>query len=218
MAKLRKRRVPKEAIVLSDITFKLGVKEVRGTIAGQQGIACFISEEEHLALPLPFAPPISAYGEVFTAFIRSYDQSLVLELGEDDILTSRLGKGSIAMDVTDPAVIGELFEEQKLRRVPQALSGVGSTIGAIIVALITFLFKLPTFPFVAVPACIGVFGIQWLAKEYRTLSRSVVYDSRGNWINLATGRTSLNNGEFRYKIEVESDDCDEFKVSHRRRK
>lgn len=196
-----KRKPPKNAIVLGDVVFKLGVREIYGTIQGQQGIPVFISAEEHIAEPLSFQPPLEAYGSRVSAYVRTYDKSIVLDLGEDDLLVSDIDTETGEMDVTDPDLIASLFEEQKMRVIPEVLSGMGTTLITAIVAAITFFVKLPLFPFTVVPLCIAVWGIAWSWSNYLHLSRSRVYDAAGNWIDLGTGRTSLNHGSFRYRME-----------------
>lgn len=194
-------KTPKNAIVLSDLVFKLGVYEVSGTIQGQQNVACFVSDDKKHAVPLTFSVPVEAYGEPVTAFLRTYDNSLVLNLGPDDVDVRELDTEAGELDITNPSAISDLFEEQKMRRVPQVLSGIGSTIAMAILAVVLFLLKLDVFPFVIVPACIALFGLVWSVPNYITLNRSVVYDSTGNWIDMKSGETSLDDGEFRYKIE-----------------
>lgn len=196
-----KRKPPKNAIVLGDVVFKLGVQEVWGTITGQQGMAVFVCEEEGLAIPLSFTPPLEAYGSQVSAFIRTYDRSLVLELGEDDVLLENIRAEKGELDVTDPEILSSLVEEQKLRRIPEALSGIATTMLTGIIALVLFLMGLEFFPFVMVPLCIALWGIPWSLSNYNHLSKSVVYDARCNWIDIESGRTSLNNGEFRYRME-----------------
>lgn len=196
-----KRKAPNNAIVLGDLVFKLGVYEVPGTIQGQQGMACFMSNDGKHAIPLPFNVPLDAYGETFTAFLRTYDDSLVLELGADDVRITELNEEAGEIDITSPLAISDLFEEQKMRMVPQVLSGIGSTIAMTILAVVLYFMEFSIFPFVVVPVCIAIFGLAWSIPNYLTLNRSVVYDAVGNWIDMKSGRTSLDDGEFRYKVE-----------------
>lgn len=196
-----KHKPPKNAIVLGDVVFKLGIRIVRGVIHGQQGMAVFICEEEGIAEPLPFFPPIEAYDNEATSYIRTYDKSIVLELGRDDKFIEDIDSNRGEIDVTDPQLIASLFEKQKLRIIPDVLSGLGTTVITGVVALIMLLTSLPRFPFMVVPACISIWGAFWTLSCYKHLSRPVAYDARGNWINLDTGKTSLNDGQFSYKVE-----------------
>lgn len=197
-----KQKAPRNVIVLGDIVFKLGVREVSGVIRGQQGLTCFISEEEGLAIPLSFNVPIEMYDEEVTAWVRTSDNSLVLELGADDVYVEELNPEDGEVDVTDPSVISDMFEEQKLRVVPQVITGIAYTLGAIVIAIIVALLKLPLFPALAIPACLGAWGLGWSAKWYSQLNRSIAYDAVGNWIDLSTGSTSLNDGTFKYHMEA----------------
>lgn len=196
-----KQKPPRNAIVLGDIVFKLGIREVSGVIHGQQGLDCFICESEGLAIPLPFNVPLQSYGETMTALVRTSDDSLVLEPGEDDVYVDDLDTAHGEMDVTDLAVISDMFEEQKLRVLPHVITGTFYAIGAGIVTLVAYLLKLPLFPAVIVPGCLTFWNIAWSARWDIQLNKSVAYDAAGNWINLETGETSLNGGTFRYRRE-----------------
>ncbi len=202
MSTKSKQKPPRNAIVLEDVVFKLGVQDVKGTIHGQQGVTCFISEEEKLVIPLTFSVPLEMYEEEVTACVRTCDESLVLEMGEDDVYIDDLDEEEGEVDVTNPSVISEMFEEQKLRVLPQVIMGVVYTIGCLIAFIVTLLLKVPLFPYVCIIACIGVWCLIWSIKWYSQLNKSIAYDANGNWIDMETGRTSLNGGTFRYKVEA----------------
>lgn len=201
MPKKSKRRIPKHALVLDDVVFKLGIREIKGIIHGQQGMAVFICEDEGIAEPLSFSPPIEAYETEVSTFIRTYDKSIVLEPGVDDKPVDKLREDRGEIDASALEAISEMAEGQLLKRIPDVISGVSSTIFTTVLAIGLAFTPLPLFPFVVVPGCIGIWGFGWSLSNYKWLNSQRVYDAKGNWINLKTGRTSLNHGTFRYRME-----------------
>lgn len=202
MPKKSRHKPPRNAIVLEDIVFKLGIREVKGIIHGQQGMAVFVCEEEGIAVPLDFNVPLERYEEEITADIRTFDKSLVFEPGVDDMVECCIDTDAGELDV-DPVLLRNLFEGEKLRVVPQVITGMGYTFLSALAAVIFRILNFPIFPYLAIPFCLSVYGLVWSIRWYIQLNKSVVYDSRGNWVDLATGQTSLNGGTFRYQVEVE---------------
>lgn len=189
-------------IVLDDIRFKLGVREVTGIIHAEQGIPMFYNEEEGIVARLPFPVSAEHYEMPVCVYMRPHTNEIITHLGPDDKIIDELGEDE--EDVTNSyEILRSQFDEQKLRRVPRALMATGmcwiSAILTIIGGALLYFKILPTWIPVAVLGAVFV-GSLIVSRSYtKILNQNIMYDSFGNWINFDTGETSLNNG---YTLDV----------------
>lgn len=197
---MNKKRVPKNAIVLKGLIFKLGIRTIIGKVVEQNGAICFASEQEGIYCLLPFYVSEENYNQNVEAWVRTYDASLVFKLGPDDLPVEHLDDNKRYFDVTSMEPLEELFERCLTKRVPTLLSSLRYAIGSAVVALLFWLLHLDIFPFVVLPAALALYDIVWFVGNYRELNRRIIYDAVGNWINLSSGVTSLNGGMFQFDL------------------
>lgn len=197
---MKRKKPPRYSIVLNDIVFRLGVKEVEGLVLEKAGMKFIYCEELDQLLPLRFAVASNAVGQRFNVLVRPADGEVLLKLGEDDKLVEYIDVENGQLDVSNIETVRDLYEGHKAVIVQEVVNGMGLTAVAMILSIVVFILKLELFPWLLIPVCIALFGVIWSCRWYRTLNREIVYDALGNWINLATGTTSLNKGKFKYKL------------------
>lgn len=197
------RGVPKRAVILKGLVFKLGIKKVTGRIGKQGDLNCFSVPGQDIFSMLLFTVPEDLYGKPVDAWVRTYDNSVVMNPGVDDLPVDQFDSDNRFHDMTDIDELGELYETVLIKRVPELLSSIRYTIGSVAVSLIAFLSPVPNFPFAVVPLMLALYCGFWAIREYHAVASNVVYDAVGNWINLSTGKSSLNKGSFTFKVDRE---------------
>lgn len=197
---MSKRRVPKNAMVLKGLVFKLGIRTIVGRIVEQNGAVCFACDAEELYCLLPFRVDEENYNQDIEAWIRTYDKSLVFKLGPDDLIVERFDENPHYFDVIDLEPLEELFERLLMKRLPLMISSLRYFVGSLLVALVAWFWKAPIFPFVVLPAALAIYDIGYFISNYRVLNWRTLYDARGNWINLSNGVSSLNRGTFQFNV------------------
>lgn len=197
----KKSKPPRNAIILRDLRFVISIRDVHGIIMESQGVPAFYSREEKFGAILPFQPDKEMYNTEVIATVHNITNEIVLEPKKDDRYVNEINEDLGEIDITNHAIITNLFEEQKIRMVSQLFSAVGMTLVSLILFIIANVVHADIFPFRIIPACLFLFCISWCIRWFRILNKSIVYDSVGNWINLATGNTSLNDGTFHYNVE-----------------
>lgn len=200
---MKKKRAPYGAIVLRGLIFKLGVRTVPGTLVKVNGVTCFTAPQEDIFSMLPFCLDDEMCNCKVDAWIRTYDSSVLLQLGVDDLLLEDLDKDKRYFDVQDLAPLQELYERGLVRAVPALLNCLTYAKWTSLVCIVCLLLKLSLFPFVVVPAMLALYLLQWAIRDYKLLNNMVIYDAVGNWINLSNGVTSLNEGTFQFEVKRE---------------
>lgn len=200
MSRKKGKRAPWNAVVLKDTAFRLGLREVVGTIHGQQGITCFIAKDEDLAVPLSFNVHHTMYGADAVAYVRTSDNTVVFELGEHDKLLKDLNECAGEVDISDPSQLADVFEELKIKMIPGVASGLSSTVFSAAITVVAYILGWKLFPFLVIPALIAVWSCCWTISSYTQMNGSLIYDSEGNWIDLRSGETSLNDGTYRFPV------------------
>lgn len=196
-----KVHTPCGAVVLKGLIFKLGIRTVSGTVCEQNGAVCFHSRQEDIFSLLPFRVSPEVYNQQVNAWIRTYDKSIVVNLGPDDLLLEDFEVDKRYFDVKELAPLEELYERGLVRALPKLMSCVRYAIGCLCLTAILWLLQAPLFPFIFISGALALYDVQWAIRVYRTLNSRTIYDALGNWINLDNGVTSLNSGTFQFEIK-----------------
>ncbi len=178
-----------EGITLDDYRFKLGVKTYHGIIHAEQGMAMFYCEGEGVVARLPFFVSADLFEQPFTAYMHDGDDTIFTELDYDDILVE-----DIRSDMLDVSgnwkQLEELVESAKLALLPKAARVTLATIVVGISTIIVTFLKWYWLSSILFLVTVGM--IFWTRGYIKTLDSHVVYDRRGRWVDLETGRTNLN--------------------------
>lgn len=185
-------------IVLDDVTFKLGIRKVTGVIHAEQGIVAFYVPNENIISRIPFPVTADMYETEVDAYVRLHTNELVLKPTKDDCTQEVLDRHDDFLDVSvDKEIMMSLFEEQKLKKIPQVAGFSIATflglIAAVVLAVLTFGFKMHLLiPFVV---AVVIWAIGSVGSTYwkNTLNSMIAYDVNGKWVNMETGETNLSH-------------------------
>lgn len=179
-------------LILPGKRFKIGTRQLTGIIHAEQGMAMFYCEREGVVARLPFCATVDMFEEPFTAFLHTGEDVIFTELSRDDILLE-----DVRPDMID--VVGSntnwnrLLERAKMDVLPTAMMMCITSVITFIAWLVTtVLFKKLWLSILLGLAFLSLF-IE--ARDYfRVLSSTVLYDKRGHWVDVSSGKTSLNGG------------------------
>lgn len=181
-------------LILKDMVFVTTVAEVTGLIHAEQGIPMFYNKERGILSPLPCFIRAEFYETEVNAFVRIGSKEVILEPGPHDRLEGHLRKYEYDVFLQYDQIMDNR-ERAKLSLVPRALAcSAGSLIGFIVLLVGVLLLKL--WPVTAVGFLAFVIGNLCTRHYRKALDSEIVYDRKGNWINIVTGETSLNDGLF----------------------
>lgn len=184
-------------LILQDKVFKLGVRKVNGVIHAEQGIIMFYNEAEHIFCPYPYPTTADDYEQETALYMRSSSNTVVRNPTQDDCLVGKLRANWIDV-CTSKQMLEDQLESEKIQRVPTAMKffgvaaiGVISLLVLVVLAALNILRMWLLFIPVVVFLIAGFSGATYFSK---LLGKNVLYDKRGNWVDVASGDTNLGDG------------------------
>lgn len=190
-----------------DRKFVCVVDEVEGRLVPQNGIVHFFAEQKGIVVPLNFDVRPDLIGEEVSVMIRRYDGELLLQVGEDDVLDEEIDpdREYAIGELADINQLDDILDNKKETLINTSVAIMGMFVVSCIAAALFWCI----FDSWIVSAIYGVIGLYLLASiitRFRTLTKSTVYDRVGNWIDLNSGKTSLNGGQFTWLSDIGEDD------------
>ncbi len=200
-----KKGKQRKAVRAKDVVFATLVHDEKATVIVQGGVTMLQVNGKPYRLPDGLSLPPEAHGESCTVTIRSITDEVILELGENDVYEDELDdKGyEDVMPVDQWDEVLTLMDETKLKKITRAGGAIGTFISAVVLVVVSLYLRLKT-DFRPVWALdlglvagvvIGLFfGLFKAIPLFTCADCKVLVDRNGNYINLDTGRTSLNGG------------------------
>lgn len=172
--------------------FKVGTAQLKGIIHAEQGIPMFYCEREGVIARLPFFVSADMYEEPFTAFYHPGSDVIFTELSRDDILLEDVRPDMIDV-IGEDTNLGQLLEKAKLEILPHAMTLCLCSVLSVIVSVVSILlFRKFLVSLLLGALTVGIIGAT--RSHLGALNSTVLYDKRGRWVDVATGKTNLNGG------------------------
>lgn len=188
-----------------NVVFGTLVHNAHATVVAEQGMVMLkVAGAGHpYFLPEGLVLGHEYFGEEVEVTIRNITDEVILELGEDDIYEEDMEKNSKLVPVDNWHEVKELFNECKIQAFTKNAKALSTFVAGLAMAGIgTWLHLRGDFPYPVVPV-IGMvlgpilaigFGLLPTIGLLKQLNTSVIWDGAGNWIDVETGETNLNDG------------------------
>ena len=191
-------------VVAENVVFKTLIENDSAQIIPVNGTTALLkhSNKQIYSLPPGVTLSVDLLWQNVGVIYRPVSQEIIIERGVDDIYEEELAVNDTYMPVDKWSEIMELYTELKI----QALTSIGSPFstlvsGLCLTAVSAFLLH-SGYQFTEIAVAAGVIGILAtvfagiipLVSRLRVFTDGKIFDSRGNYINIKTGKTSLNGG------------------------
>ena len=199
-------------IDVPDVTFATLVYDDEVTVMMQQGIILLRSNTtgKPYLLPKNVVLPAEAVGAVVTVPIRNITNEVLDDVGDDDIYEQQLEYKEDIVPIDNWDEVMTLLDDTKLKRVSKVAGAIANIISGLALAADSTIFQrnnliepawlLIIGQVVGLLICMGL-GVPTTVSAISSMNSHVLRDRCGNYIDVETGRTSLNGG---MKIPIKS--------------
>lgn len=186
------------------VIFGTLVHEYDAVICAEQGMVVLHVPSMRKVYLLPGGVSIdsSAFGSEVGIIVRDIIDEVILEKGPDDYTESELEENPEILAIDSRSEVEKIVDETKLQELSQNTKSISTLLAGIVLTVVGALlwkrgFFIPLVCLVSMPlgVIISIFGgVVPLVKMIRRLNSDVMFDANGNWVNVKTGETSLNDG------------------------
>lgn len=194
----------KDFLQSDTLIFGTLMHEYTAVIRAEQGVECLHVPEVNKVYLVPAGVSLdpSVYGTEVDILVRAVTDEVILERGPDDYTEQELENNSniLAIDTWDE--VESLLDELKLQEISKNSKAISTALAGLVLSGVGLWlwrsgFMYPAVCLAAVPLglLISVFGgLRYVLRMIRRLKSDIITDAYGNWVNVRSGKSSINGG------------------------